>query len=63
MSKDADSITWWGDPASPTGLLGRGKMIPSCRTVGSEMFIVGWSMANGTMFDDVWWVWVHGHAP
>lgn len=36
-SNGSDSNTYLGEPAVPSGFLGRGKSMPSCTTVGPEV--------------------------
>lgn len=51
--KDTNSDTYEGEPAAPAGLLGRGKLIPSCTTVGSEMTISGDSPTGEKWTNDI----------
>lgn len=42
-----DTETCVGEAVRTAGLLGGGKLIPSCRTNYSEKTDVGWSLADG----------------
>lgn len=52
-TEDTNSITEDGSPIASAGLLGRGKIMMSCTTVGSEETSLGDSSTDGACTNDV----------